>query len=115
MSQIKLTTPEGYFEKSMQTTMDAVAKVRRRRMAVLSGVAAGGVVAAALAVFVVMQGSVAGPEVDPGFAERFGQAGITGVAQVVELAEGPESAGSDTYYAMEAEMARLDIFLEINQ
>lgn len=107
MSQIKLTTPEGYFEKSMQTTMAAVDKVRRKRMAVLSGVAAGSVAAAALAVFVVMQGSVAGPEVDPGFAERFGQA--------AELTEGPESAGCDTYYAMEAEMARLDIFLEINQ
>lgn len=97
MNQIKLTTPDGYFEKSMQTTMEAVGKARRKRMAVLSGVAAGSVVAAALAVFVVMPGSVADPEVDLGFAE------------------GSESAVSDTYYAMEAEMARLDIFLEINQ
>lgn len=96
MSQIKLTTPEGYFEKSMQTTMEAVGKMRRKRMAVLSGVAAGSV-AAALAVFVMMPGSVADPEVDLGFAE------------------GSESGVSDTYYAMEAEMARLDIFLEINQ
>lgn len=114
MSQIKLITPDGYFEKSMQTTMEAVGKMRRKRMAVLSDVAAGSV-AAVLAVFVAMDGTASELMVNPGLAEASDMAGIATVTQVAELAEGVELAECDTYYAMEAEMARLDIFMEINQ
>lgn len=89
MSQIKLTTPEGYFEKSMQTTMAAVGKVRRKRMAMLSGAVVGSV-AAALALFVM-------PDRD------------------MTDSVNAEAPAEHEYYAMEAEMARLDIFLEINQ
>lgn len=90
MSKINLTTPEGYFEKSMQTTMAAVEQVRRKRMAILSSVVVGGVAAVALALFVM-------PDRD-----------MTDSVSVGTSVE-------HEYYAMEAEMARLDIFLEINQ
>lgn len=47
MNDIRLTTPEGYFEKSMERTMASVEGIRRRRKAVVSGVAAFVIVVAA--------------------------------------------------------------------
>lgn len=39
MSDMKLTVPEGYFEKSMQKTLSEVSRIRRRRRTALLGIA----------------------------------------------------------------------------
>lgn len=40
MSQIKLTTPEGYFENSFERTMRAASEIDRRRKVMAGGFAA---------------------------------------------------------------------------
>lgn len=81
MSDIRLTTPEGYFEQSYERTVNAVSAIRRRRRAVLGCCAA----------VLLVSGLV-----------------YTGIAV-------RNAASEQDYYALEAEMAQLDIFLEINK
>lgn len=40
MSDIKLTIPDGYFDKSLEKTLTEVARIRKRRRAVALGLAA---------------------------------------------------------------------------
>lgn len=40
MSDIKLTIPDGYFDKSLEKTLAEVARIRKRRRAVALGLAA---------------------------------------------------------------------------
>ena len=81
MSGIKLTTPEGYFEKSLDRTMASVAGIGRRRKLVLYSCAA----------LVLMLGA------------------YYSIHTVNNIRFERE------YLAWQAEMAGLDIFLEINQ
>ena len=81
MSDIRLTTPEGYFEESYERTVNAVSVIKRRRKTVLG----------CCAVALLVSGLV-----------------CTGVAVKNAVSE-------QDYYAMEAEMAQLDIFMEINR
>ena len=46
MSDIKLTIPDGYFDKSLEKTLAEVARIRKRRRAVALGLAAVMVLAA---------------------------------------------------------------------
>lgn len=39
MSDIKLTIPDGYFDKSLEKTLTEVARIRKRRRAVALGLA----------------------------------------------------------------------------
>ncbi len=80
MSDIRLTTPEGYFEKSMARTMASVERIRTRRKAMA---------ACFVAVLIATGAFFSGIAVRNSIVER-------------------------DYYAMEAEQAQLDIFLEVN-
>lgn len=79
MKEIRLDTPQGYFEESFERTMNSVAGIRRRRRAALCICAA---IVLALCADITL---------------RIG-----------------DSRDRKDYYAMETEMAQLDIFLEIN-
>ncbi len=46
MSDIKLTIPDGYFDKSLEKTLAEVSRIRKRRRAVALGLAAVMVLAA---------------------------------------------------------------------
>lgn len=39
MSEMKLTVPEGYFERSLERTMSEVSRIRKRRRTALLGLA----------------------------------------------------------------------------
>lgn len=80
MSYVRLKTPEGYFEESLERTMASVDGIRRRRRTVLCSC-----IAAVL--FAGMYVSI----------------------HAVRITE-----DRDEYVAQQEELARLDIFLEIN-
>ena len=75
---IRLSTPEGYFEESLNRTLASAAAVRRRRRTALC----------CCAVFALLAG---------------------GAFYAVQ------SHYMEEYLACQAEMAQLDIFLEVNQ
>ena len=81
MKEIRLTTPEGYFEKSLEATLASTGRIKRRRKTVLYSLAA----------FVLLLAS------------------CFSVYKIKTISEEKE------YLAQQAEMARLDIFLEVNQ
>lgn len=81
MKEIRLTTPEGYFEKSLEATLASAGRIKRRRKTVLYSLAA----------FVLLLAS------------------CFSVYKMQTISEEKE------YLAQQAEMARLDIFLEVNQ
>lgn len=81
MSDIRLTTPEGYFERSLEKTMASAGRIGRRRKAVVC-------LCLALAL----------------------SAGTYFTVQSAKVARAEKE-----YLAWQAEMARLDIFLEVNQ
>lgn len=81
MSDIRLKTPEGYFEKSLEKTLTSAARIRRRRKVVLYSCAA----------IVLMVGTY------------------------FSIHSVSVSEDEKEYLAQQAEMARLDIFLEVNQ
>lgn len=81
MSSIKLTTPDGYFERSLEQTMARVEKIRKRKTAALWGC---GMLALLLGTYFFL--NTAG-----------------------------KHEYEKEYLEQQAEMARLDIFLEVNQ
>ncbi len=81
MSDIRLTTPEGYFEKSLARTLARAAGIGRRRKLALYLCAA----------VVLLLGA------------------YCSIHAIYNIRYEKE------YLALQAEMARLDIFLEINQ
>ena len=81
MNYVRLKTPDGYFEKSLEKTLSSVEGIRKRRRAVLCTCAA--VVLAAGTYF-----SISAFRSDEAWQE---------------------------YLAQQEELARLDIFLEINE
>ena len=81
MKKIILTTPDEYFEKSFQKTMDSATAVRRRRRTLIYSCAA-----------IVLA------------------AGTCASIRNVKV-----SRDEKEYLAQQAEMAKLDIFLEVNR
>lgn len=80
MSEIKLTTPEGFFEKSFERTLAETGRIRHRRRVVL-----GCFLAAVL---------------------------VTGAYLSFRTAHSLQE--QKNYLALQEEMAKLDIFLEVN-
>lgn len=80
MSEVRLTTPEGYFETSMEKTMASARKIRRRRKAVLYSCAA---LVLTIGAYLSIQ---------------------TATVREVER----------EYLTQQAEIARLDVFFEVN-
>ncbi|MBQ0080874.1 MAG: hypothetical protein KBS95_04935 [Alistipes sp.] len=80
MSNIRLTTPEGYFERSMERTFATAERIKRRRRGIFY----------CCLVIVVMMGTFYSIH----------------SASVLEAEK--------EYLAMQAEIARLDIFMEVN-
>lgn len=80
MSQVRLKTPEGYFEESLGKTMASVENIRRRRRTVMCACIAA----------VLTAGT------------------YFSISAVRANEDGKE------YLAQQEELARLDIFLEIN-
>lgn len=81
MKDIRLTIPEGYFEKSLEKTIASAERIRKRRRAILYSCAA----------VVLLLGTY------------------------FSVSSGRISRDEEEYLAQQAEMARLDIFLEINR
>lgn len=81
MSSFRLTTPEGYFEKSLEKTMASADRIHRRRRALLYSCTA-----------IVLLAGV--------FLSIY-------THNVIEAEK--------EYLAQQAEIARIDIFLEVNQ
>lgn len=81
MSDIRLTTPEGYFERSLERTIASIERIRKRRKAVLYS-------CTVVVLMVVMYCSI-----------------HTAIVNECEK----------EYLAQQAELAKLDIFLEVNQ
>jgi len=80
MGELRLTTPDGYFEQSLEKTLASAGKIKKRRTALTA------LCAAAVVVFGVF------------FMYRSTMS----------------SMYEKEYYAMESEVAQLDVFLEIN-
>lgn len=80
MSNIRLTTPEGYFERSLQRTFVSAERIRKRRKNIMCFCAA-----------IVL---------------------MTGTFYSIHTANVLKAERE--YFAQQAEMARLDIFLEVN-
>lgn len=81
MSDIRLTTPEGFFEESLRKTMAAAEGIGRSRKAVAR-------YCAALAIIVVA---------------------------IVSIYTANAARERKEYLALQAEIAELDIFLEVNR
>jgi len=81
MSDIRLTTPEGYFEKSFEKTMAAAGRIDKRRKTVVC----------------------------------FCSAIVLGLGTYFSIQGVKLSHAEKEYLAWQAEIAKLDIFLEVNQ
>lgn len=80
MSEIRLTTPDGYFESSFERTIASAERIRKRRKMVLC----------------------------------FSAAVLLIVGAYCSIHNINEMRMEKEYLAQQAEMARLDIFLEVN-